>query len=150
LPHGSSGKSGLRWPKPQREKDRLAVVRDKGCAIPTAQAESAGIAARRLAPLAYRWCGRSVVSAQRSAAVALCQLACPSSLTSLMSLMSLIPCFSTIFSRRNHSGRVWQVVCKKPFGSARGLPNIEPSGHGISQVINRTTRRDVKGRGHGH
>jgi hypothetical protein len=54
------------------KKHRLAVVQDRGCAIPTAQAETAPIAARRLAALARRWCGRSVVSAQRSAAVALC------------------------------------------------------------------------------
>jgi hypothetical protein len=53
------------------KKYRLAVLQARGCAIPTAQAETARIAARRLAALARRWCGRSVVSAQRSAAVAL-------------------------------------------------------------------------------
>jgi hypothetical protein len=53
------------------KKYRLAVLQARGCAIPTTQAETARIAARRLAALAPRWCGRSVVSAQRSAAVAL-------------------------------------------------------------------------------
>jgi hypothetical protein len=49
-------------------KYRLAVVQDTGCAIQTAQAETARIAAPRVGALPPRWCGRSVVSAQRSAA----------------------------------------------------------------------------------
>jgi len=49
-------------------KYRLAVVQDRGCAIQTEQAETARIAAPRVGALPPRWCGRSVVSVQRSAA----------------------------------------------------------------------------------
>src|SRR5215510_4054006 len=67
------------------KKFRVPVLRAREYAIATAQAEMARIGARRVAALTPRWSRRSVVSSQRSAAVALCS--CPS---------SLMPPFSTV------------------------------------------------------
>ena len=50
------------------KKYRMVVLQARRCAIPTPQAETARIAAPRVGALPPRWCGRSVVSAQRSAA----------------------------------------------------------------------------------
>src|SRR5262249_21187640 len=63
------------------KKFRVPVLRAREYAIATAQVEMARIAAWRLATLPFRWSQRSVVSSQRSAAIALCF--CP---------FSLMPC----------------------------------------------------------
>jgi len=121
------------------KKYRVPVHRARECAIATAQAETAGIAPRCLAALPPRWNRRSVISleAQRSAAAA---LACPSSLT---------PCLPPLsaFLRWNHSGR---VVGKHSSASAGELPDIEPSGNGVFQLINRTAPPEANARRHGH